>query len=63
MRGGRELENDVDFADALLDEVLIAVVPGSAFHAPGHFRLSFASDLDSLKQAIARIERFCKDLR
>ena len=60
--GGRKLVNDVDFADALLDEVLIAVVPGSAFHAPGHFRLSFASDLDSLKQALARIERFCKGL-
>jgi len=54
-------KDDVAFARALLDEVGVAVVPGSAFGAPGHIRLSFALDTDSLQEALARIRRFVED--
>jgi aspartate aminotransferase len=54
-------KDDVAFARALLDEVGVAVVPGSAFGAPGHIRLSFALDTDSLREALARIRRFVED--
>lgn len=49
---------DSAFCDALLDEAGIAVVPGSAFGAPGHMRLSFATSLTQLEEAIARLRRF-----
>ena len=51
-------DSDTAFCDALLDEVGIAVVPGSAFGAPGHMRLSFATRLDLLQGAVGRLRRF-----
>ena len=50
--------SDTDFAEALLTEAGVAVVPGSAFGAPGHIRLSFACSLETLKNAIKRIGGF-----
>ncbi|CAN5333206.1 pyridoxal phosphate-dependent aminotransferase [soil metagenome] len=47
--------NDVDFADYLLDKAEVAVVPGSAFGAPGCIRLSFATSFENLLEAIKRI--------
>ena len=50
---------DVAFAEALL-EAGVALVPGSAFGAPGHLRLSFATSMDSLEKALDRLEAFVK---
>jgi aspartate aminotransferase len=36
----------------------VAVVPGEGFHAPGHFRLSFASSLEDLREGTRRIAAF-----
>ncbi|MGC8522420.1 MAG: pyridoxal phosphate-dependent aminotransferase [Steroidobacteraceae bacterium] len=47
--------SDTDFAEVLLTEGEVAVVPGSAFGAPGHIRLSFACSLETLKKAMERI--------
>ena len=47
--------SDTDFAEMLLTEGEVAVVPGSAFGAPGHIRLSFACSLETLKKAMERI--------
>ena len=58
-RDGRILGNDEDVANALLDEALVATVPGSAFAMPGHIRLSTAASDAVLKEACARIVRFC----
>jgi len=52
-----ELDDDVALATYLLDEAGVALVPGSAFGTPGYMRLSFATDLDSLKDAMARLEK------
>lgn len=50
--------DDVAFCDALLERVGVAVVPGSGFGAPGHMRLSFATDMQSLERAIERLREF-----
>ena len=34
----------------------VAVVPGSAFGAEGYFRISFATSMDNLKEALLRIK-------
>ena len=57
--GGKKITNDEDFVIALLDEVGVAAVQGSAFMYPGHFRISYATDTDSLREACTRIQRFC----
>ncbi len=49
--------NDVELAEYLIDEANVALVPGSAFGAPGHMRLSFAAGLDTLQEAVARLTR------
>ena len=49
---------DADLAMALLEEAGVATVPGSAFHAPGHLRLSYAASLEAIEAACARIAEF-----
>jgi aspartate aminotransferase len=51
------LEDDSAFAEYLLAEAGVAVVPGSGFGAPEHMRLSFASSMKTLESALSRIER------
>ncbi|MEX1080733.1 MAG: pyridoxal phosphate-dependent aminotransferase [Halofilum sp. (in: g-proteobacteria)] len=48
-------KDDVEFCSSLLDETGVAVVPGSAFGAPGYMRLSFATSMDNLKNAVDRL--------
>lgn len=51
------IDNDVELAEFILNEVGVAVVPGSAFGAEGYLRLSFATSLDHLNTALDRLER------
>lgn len=51
------IATDVEFAEYILNEVGVAMVPGSAFGTPGCMRLSFATGLDTLKDAVARIAK------
>ncbi len=51
------LKDDNAFAEYLLAEAGVAVVPGSGFGAPGHVRLSFACSKQTLEDALRRIER------
>ena len=60
--GGKKIETDEDFVLALLDEQGVAAVHGSAFIYPGHFRISYATDTESLKEACRRIQVFCQGL-
>jgi len=50
------VSNDVEFAEYLLVEAGVALVPGSAFGADGCMRLSFATSKDNLTKALDRIE-------
>lgn len=47
-----------DWVSALLEEEKVALVPGSGFGAPENVRLSYATSLDSIEEALRRIERF-----
>ena len=50
------VNNDVELSTWLLENAEVAVVPGTPFGSPGHIRLSFATSMDNLRQAVARIE-------
>lgn len=56
----RGFANDVEFAEKLLQDVGVALVPGSAFGNEGCIRLSFATSMEILQDALNRIQRFCK---
>ncbi|MFC0188573.1 pyridoxal phosphate-dependent aminotransferase [Fictibacillus aquaticus] len=47
-----------DWVAALLEEEKVALVPGSGFGSPDNVRLSYATSLDSILEALGRIERF-----
>jgi len=49
------LADDQAFCEHLLEHAGVALVPGSAFGAPGHARFSFACAIDTLEQAVERI--------
>ena len=51
------LKDDNAFAEYLLVEGGVAVVPGSGFGAPGHMRISFACSMEMLEDALRRIGR------
>ena len=51
------ITNDVDFAEKLLLEAGVALVPGSAFGTPGYMRLSFATSMKVLEDALSRIKK------
>ena len=51
-------ENDADFALKLLEDTGFASVPGSAFYAPGHIRISYAAALSELDSAMDRLNGF-----
>jgi aspartate aminotransferase len=51
------LKDDNEFAEFLLMEAGVAVVPGSGFGAPGHMRISFACSMQTLEDALGRIGR------
>ncbi|MEM0986940.1 MAG: pyridoxal phosphate-dependent aminotransferase [Pseudomonadota bacterium] len=58
-KGGRLLETDADVAEAMLEEVNVAVVFGAAFGLSPAFRISYATSNAALEKAIDRIQSFC----
>lgn len=50
------ITNDLEFADYLLSQAEVAIIPGSAFGAPGHIRLSYATSMEKLQEAVKRIK-------
>ena len=54
---GLGCRDDNEFAELLLNEGGVAVVPGSGFGAPGHIRLSFACSMQTLEKALERMGR------
>jgi aspartate aminotransferase len=61
-KAGTKITSDEDFVIALLEEAGVAAVHGSAFMYPGHFRISYATDTESLREACTRIQHFCQGL-
>ena len=57
---GRVIESSLDFAELLLAEKEVAVVPGVAFEAEGFCRLSYAIALEQCMKGLDRIEEFVR---
>ncbi len=57
--------DSLEFAQRLLKEQKVAVVPGTAFGGQykDYIRISYASSLDNLKESLVRIEKFLKNIR
>ena len=51
--------SSAEFAEKLLEEELVAVVPGSAFGAEGYIRLSYATADETILKGVERIAKFC----
>jgi aspartate aminotransferase len=60
---GKLIETDTDFSAYLLEHALVAVVPGIAFGLSPHFRISYATDMETLKDACERIKKACARLK
>lgn len=59
-----KITNDsIKFCSKLLEEKGVAVVPGIGFGMEGYFRFSYASDLESIKKALVRIEDFINNYK
>lgn len=55
------VNNDVELGEYFLEKAGVALVPGSAFGAPGFMRLSFATSMENLQKAIERIAKLLND--
>ena len=51
------LKDDVELSQFLLEELNIAIVPGTAFGATGYIRLSFATSMQNIKETIKRLQK------
>ena len=51
------VNNDMELSEYLIEKAGVALVPGTAFGSPGYIRISFATSLDVLKDALDRIEK------
>jgi aspartate aminotransferase len=54
--------SSTNFADRLLSKAEVAVVPGIAFGDDKTVRLSYATDLETIKTGLDRIEQFCRTI-
>jgi aspartate aminotransferase len=61
-RSGEMIANDEDFVRYLLAETGVAVVHGAAFGLSPHFRISYATSTDVLREACERIDHACRAL-
>ena len=57
------MSDSLKFSKDLLEQTGVAVVPGSGFGSDGYIRFSFATDMESIKEGIKRIEGFVKTLQ
>jgi aspartate aminotransferase len=60
---GKRIATDEDFVTYLLESEGVAVVQGSAFGLAPHFRVSYATSTEVLRDACKRIQRACAALR
>ncbi len=60
---GEKIESDADFSAYLIDAVGVVCVHGEAFGLSPHFRISYATSVEVLKDACSRIQKACAELR
>jgi aspartate aminotransferase len=54
----RDMPDDTVLAKLLLEREHVAVVPGEAFGAPGHIRISYATSVERIEEGLRRLARF-----
>ncbi|MEG5064697.1 pyridoxal phosphate-dependent aminotransferase [Microcoleus sp. B3-A4] len=54
--------NSLEFCDTFLEQQQVAVIPGIAFGADDHIRLSYATDLGTIKKAVERLDNFVRSI-
>lgn len=59
----KALNSSAEIADYLMLEHGVAIVPGEAFGAPGHIRISFAVDMKTLETGLSRIKKGLEQLK
>jgi aspartate aminotransferase len=59
--GDGGIRNTLEFAERLLGREHVAIVPGEAFGAERHIRISYATSMHELDRGLARISRFITD--
>ena len=57
---GEKVETSAQFAQCLLKNGLVAVVPGDAFGAEGYIRWSYATSMEMIREGLDRFEHFLK---
>jgi aspartate aminotransferase len=60
---GRRPTTTLELAELILEEAKVAIVPGEAFGAPGHARLSYALGDDDLVEGVTRIAKLLAEAR
>ena len=55
------VNDDIELAEFFLQKTGVALVPGSAFGAPGYLRISFATSLEILEDALGRLKKALSD--
>jgi len=60
---GKTIANDVDLCMYFLEIAGVALVPGSAFELPGHFRISYAASDAELAEGMKRLAQACANLK
>lgn len=58
---GKKYPTSASWCESLLQEKHVALIPGEAFFSPGFFRLSFASPIENLQEAVKRIKEFINE--
>ena len=60
---GARIASDLDLCKYFLEDFGVALVPGSAFDLPGHFRISYAASDAELEEGVRRIAAACSALK
>ena len=60
---GKTITNDLEFVHYLLDAAGVAVLDGTAYGNPGYLRMSFATDLETIKLGCEKLAQACRQLQ
>ena len=60
--GGHGIKNDLDLANYLLEKYGLALVPGSAFGAPGFMRITYSASDEELDEGVQRLAKGLESL-
>ena len=61
-QAGKVIKNSNDFAEYLLEDFNVAIIPGVGFGLEGYFRISYATSIQDIEQACLRIKQACNQL-